>query len=109
VYKRQADELLSVSEKLSEETGRNVRLRIGIATGPITAGVIGKTKFAYDVWATTVNIASRLQSSGDLGRIHISNATRIAVRDICHLVKAPKKSLKGLSAEQTWYVEEITG
>jgi adenylate cyclase len=104
---RLASDLLKQAEALGLETGYNVRLRIGIATGPITAGVIGKTKFAYDVWATTVNVAERLQAAGDIGKIHISNATRIAVKNSCDLVKAPSKRLKGIAAEQTWFVKNI--
>jgi class 3 adenylate cyclase len=56
-------------------------LRIGVHTGPLMAGVIGHKKFAYDIWGDTVNIASRLESTGEAGRINISRATWEAVRD----------------------------
>ncbi|HMY67768.1 MAG TPA: adenylate/guanylate cyclase domain-containing protein, partial [Leptospiraceae bacterium] len=48
---------------------------IGISTGPLVAGIVGKKKFAYDVWGDTVNIASRMESSGESGRINISRST----------------------------------
>lgn len=51
------------------------QLRLGIHTGPLVAGVIGREKFAYDVWGDTLNTASRLESSGVAGRINISGAT----------------------------------
>ncbi|MFA6260588.1 MAG: adenylate/guanylate cyclase domain-containing protein [Bacteroidia bacterium] len=51
------------------------QLRIGIHTGPVIAGVVGKKKFAYDIWGDTVNIAARMESSGEPGRINISSST----------------------------------
>lgn len=57
------------------------QLRLGIHTGPLVAGVIGREKFAYDVWGDTVNTASRLESSGVAGRINISEATYEQVKD----------------------------
>ena len=56
-------------------------LRIGIHTGPLMAGVIGQKKFAYDIWGDTVNIASRLESTGEVGRINLSRTTWEAVQD----------------------------
>jgi len=50
-------------------------LRIGIHTGPVTAGVVGDKKFAYDIWGDTVNTASRMESSGEAGKINISGST----------------------------------
>ena len=56
-------------------------LRIGIHSGPVIAGVIGKNKFAYDVWGDTVNIASRMETSGTPGRINISEAIYLQLKD----------------------------
>lgn len=56
-------------------------LRIGIHTGPLIAGVIGVEKFAYDVWGDTVNIASRMESSGEVGKINISEKTYNLIKD----------------------------
>jgi class 3 adenylate cyclase len=57
-----------------------VRLRIGVHSGPAVGGVIGTSKFAFDVWGDTVNVASRLESQGQPDRVHISDATWEAVR-----------------------------
>jgi len=68
-------------EKRMAENRPYWQLRLGINSGPLVAGVIGQEKFAYDVWGDTVNIASRLESSGAAGRINISEATYELVKD----------------------------
>ena len=66
-------EIGEVSQRLSDAAGADGwRIRIGIHCGPLIAGVIGKQKFAYDVWGATVNFASRMESSGAPGRINVS-------------------------------------
>jgi len=57
------------------------QIRIGIHTGDLIAGVIGREKFSYDVWGDTVNTASRMESSGEAGRVNISQATYELVKD----------------------------
>ncbi len=57
------------------------RLRVGIHTGPLVAGVVGKKKFAYDIWGDAVNIAARMESSGEAGKINISGETYELVKD----------------------------
>jgi class 3 adenylate cyclase len=62
-------------ERLNDEYGTSVRLRIGICTGPVVAGVIGQKRFAYDLWGETVNLACRLESTGEAGKIQIAEST----------------------------------
>jgi class 3 adenylate cyclase len=61
-------------------------VRIGIHTGPVVAGIVGVKKFAYDIWGDTVNIASRMESSGEAGKVNVSGSTFELVKDkfICN-------------------------
>lgn len=66
-------EIGEASNRISDLTGPDGwKIRIGIHVGPLMAGVIGKQKFSYDVWGATVNFASRMESSGEPGRINVS-------------------------------------
>jgi class 3 adenylate cyclase len=56
-------------------------LRVGIHTGPVVAGVVGTKKFAYDIWGDTVNTASRMESSGETGKVNISGTTYELVKE----------------------------
>jgi class 3 adenylate cyclase len=51
------------------------QMRVGIHTGPVVAGIVGTRKFQYDIWGDTVNTAARMESSGEVGRVNISEAT----------------------------------
>jgi class 3 adenylate cyclase len=80
-----AIEMQEVMKKLKREKQEKGEpfwdLRIGIHTGPLVAGVVGEKKFAYDVWGDTVNLASRMESSGAVGEINISRSTYNYVRE----------------------------
>jgi class 3 adenylate cyclase len=73
-----AEMAISIQDAVRDQrwpSGEPIRMRIGIATGPVVAGVIGRRKFAYDMWGDTVNLASRLESQGEPGRILVSEET----------------------------------
>jgi adenylate cyclase len=61
--------------RLNREYDTSIRLRIGICTGAVVAGVIGRQRFAYDLWGETVNLACRLESTGEAGKIQIAEST----------------------------------
>ncbi len=63
-----------VSHNVSHSVSHEVLFRIGVHCGPVTAGVIGTQRLQYDVWGDTVNVASRMESTGEAGRVHVSEA-----------------------------------
>ncbi|MFN0276389.1 MAG: adenylate/guanylate cyclase domain-containing protein [Chitinophagales bacterium] len=66
----------------NKSMGKDVfEIRIGIHTGSVVAGIVGVKKFAYDIWGDTVNIASRMESSGEVGKVNISSSTYDLVKD----------------------------
>ncbi len=75
-------EYMQRSNEIRTSKGQQIwGLRVGIHTGPVVAGVVGKKKFAYDIWGNAVNIASRMESSGEVDRLNISAATYELVKD----------------------------
>ena len=73
-------------------------------SGPVSAGVIGLRKFAFDVWGDTVNTASRMESHGVPGRVQISGATYCRVRDDFQCEPRGLIEVKGKGAVETWLV-----
>ena len=72
--------MLDIIHRFNEDNGTDFNVRVGINSGPVLAGVIGKHKFVYDLWGDTVNVASRMESHGVPGTVHISKSTWDALR-----------------------------
>lgn len=83
----------------------NLNLRIGFHTGAVIAGVIGNKKFSYDIWGDTVNIASRMESHGRPGEIHVSAPVYMALKDEFEFEKRGLIEIKGKAKMQTWFLK----
>jgi class 3 adenylate cyclase len=99
-----------VEEKaaIDQAKGRPVwRLRIGIHSGSVMAGVIGKKKFAYDIWGDTVNVASRMESKGEAGKVNISETTYESVKEYFECKYRGKEHAKNIGYINMYFVERI--
>ena len=78
--------------------------RIGIHTGPLVAGVVGSKKFAYDIWGDTVNVASRMETSCEVGKVNISDATFKRVKNTFNCEYRGKVPAKNVGDVEMYYV-----
>jgi class 3 adenylate cyclase len=86
--------------------GTSLQIRIGINCGPVVAGVIGKSKFIYDLWGDTVNLASRMESHGVAGQIHVSEAVYNRVKGRFRVEPRGNIEIKGKGPMPTYLVDD---
>jgi adenylate cyclase len=98
-------EMLRLTREFSARAKESVTVRIGINTGPVVAGVIGKRKFIYDLWGDTVNTASRMESHGVPGMVQLSSASRERLASKYRMRARGVIDVKGKGAMETWFLE----
>ena len=98
-------EMLEAFKKLNAALGTKLEIRFGINTGTVVAGIIGKRKFAYDLWGDAVNVASRMESSGAPGMIHISQSTFDAISGKFLCESRGSVNCKGIGEVPGYYLQ----
>src|SRR6185437_13926413 len=98
-------ELQKQVERFNQQYNISFRIRIGVHTGPLVAGVIGRKSFAYDVWGETVNTVCRLESTGEAGKIQISESTYKRLKEKYKFRAAHKVALKDHGTIPAYWLE----
>ncbi|WOD40388.1 adenylate/guanylate cyclase domain-containing protein [Nodosilinea sp. E11] len=93
-----------VTTSFKAESGEPLEIRIGINTGVVVAGVIGTKKFIYDLWGDAVNVASRMESSSEPGRIQVTAATYDRLKDYYQLEYRGRTAIKGRGEMETYWL-----
>ena len=97
-------DLVDAVAELADPDGRPVPLRIGLAAGPVVAGVVGARKFFYDVWGDAVNVAARMETTDVEGRIQVPQNVYERLKDAFVLEERGSVEVKGKGVMQTWYL-----
>jgi adenylate cyclase len=97
-------DMLDALARFNERSGYSLQIRIGLNSGAVVAGVIGKRKFIYDLWGAAVNTASRMESHGVAGRVQISEATRARLGEPFLFEERGAVDVKGMGELRTWFL-----
>jgi len=96
-------------DRNNEHSGHKLKVRIGIDSGAVVAGVIGKRKFLYDLWGDVVNTASRMESNGVPGRIQVTDAARQRSSERFIFEERGTIDVKGKGEMHTWFLNGRNG
>jgi len=102
-------EMVRALDRFNERTGYALQVRIGLATGPVVAGVIGRRQYLYDVWGDAVTIAGRMESHGVAGRVQVSESTRRLLGEPFLLEERGALEVEGLGEIKTWFLGGRSG
>lgn len=98
-------DMQQVLAKFATHSGKNLKMRVGINTGPVVAGVIGSRKFSYDLWGDTVNVASRMEHHGMPDAIQITESTRRLISNEFAIEERGVIAVKGKGEVQTYFLK----
>jgi adenylate cyclase len=101
-----AHQMVKAVARMAEEFGLPLGLRVGLHVGPVIGGVIGRERPTYDYWGDTLNIAARLEMTGEAGRVHCSEAIYWRLRGTWELEARGPIELKGYRTVETYYLNE---
>ena len=101
---RFAKEILNDVKTFNETSPVKLQIRLGINSGSLVAGVIGKTKFIYDIWGDTVNVASRMESTGLPMKIHVTENTKAQTADLFQYSENTEIDVKGKDMMKTYFL-----
>jgi adenylate cyclase len=101
---RMALDMQDAVSEIRTETGYEINMRMGLATGPVMAGVIGRQKFSYDIWGDAVNLAARLENTSVPGRIHICPTSREKLGEHFEVEARGPIAIKGVGEQSTWFL-----
>ena len=101
---RFAQGLLEDVRAFNEASPVKLEIRLGINSGSLVAGVIGKTKFIYDIWGDTVNVASRMESTGVPMKIHVTENTKAQTSDLFQYSENTEIDVKGKGMMKTYFL-----
>ncbi len=96
-------------KSIPARSAKQINFRFGINSGAVVAGVIGRSKYQFDIWGDTVNVAARMEQHGQPGRVHISAATHDLIKDAFDCEPRGQIPIKGKETMATWFVTRPKG
>jgi PAS domain S-box-containing protein len=102
-------DMIDALERFNHRSGYSLQMRIGINSGAVVAGVIGRHKFIYDLWGDAVNTASRMESHGVAGRVQVTDATRSRLGEPFRFEERGMIKAKGIGNLHTWFLSGRNG